>query len=166
MSQEESKARRREELVKAYLNDTITKTFQGISELDEEAANTVLKESCKACVNSWISWFKHNYGYDFDKPDLDAFVAAQNKSQNHFSEGHASTTRQGNIIYDVQTPGRWGCPLVRNHKVVKPFPNLCLCAKNAFKMFFEYGLKRPVKVDLVETCLMGGKTCTLKIELL
>ena len=78
MSQEESKARKKEELARAYLNDTISKTFQGISELDKEAAETVLKESSKACATGWLS-FLTRYGYDPEKADLDAFLLPRKK---------------------------------------------------------------------------------------
>lgn len=166
MSQEESKARRREELVRAYLNDTLSKTFQGISELNKEAAGTVLKETCKACVNSWLSFIKHNYGYDPEKPDLDAFLAAEEKMEKHLSQGKMSVTRQGNIITEVLAAGQCTCPLVKDYKLVKPFPNFCLCAENGVKMLWETALKRPVKLEVIEAYNRGGNSCTMKIELL
>ena len=47
MSQEELKVRKREELVRKYLNDTLTRVYSGISELSEEAAGTVLKAATR-----------------------------------------------------------------------------------------------------------------------
>jgi len=166
MSQEELKARRREELVRAYLNDTLSKIYSGISELSEEAAETVLKEACKACANGWLSFLAHNYSYDPEKPDLDAFLVAEEKMLKRLSEGKVSITRQGNIITEVLTPGYCVCPLVRNYNLVKPFPNYCLCAENSYKVLYEAALKRPVKVEVIESYNRGGNSCTMKIELL
>ena len=166
MSQEESKASRREEFVRAYLNDVISNTFQGVSELNEELAGTVLKETCKSCVSSWLAFIKHNYGYDPEKPDLDAFLVVEEKTQNRISDGKFSISRQGNVITEVLTPGQCSCPLVKEHKLVKPFPNLCKCAENGIKMLWEAALKRPVKMEVTEAYNRGGNSCTMRIELL
>ena len=166
MSQEELKERKREELVRSYLNDTLTRVYSGISELSEEAAEKVLKEACKACATGWLSFFAHNYGYDPEKPDLDAFLVAEEKFLKHLSEGKVSITRQGDTITEVMTPGYCVCPLIKTYGLVKPFPNYCLCARNGYKLLYETALKRPVKVDVVESYNMGGNACTIKIELL
>ena len=166
MSQEELKARKREALVRAYLNDTLSKLYSGVSELSEEAAETVLKEASKACANGWLPFLAHNFGFDPEKFYLDAFLVAEEKMLKDFSGGKASITRQGNIITEILAPGCCTCPLVTVHNMVKPFPNYCLCAKNGYKALYEAALKRPVKVDMIETYNMGGNCCHFKIELL
>jgi hypothetical protein len=164
MNQKESKVREKEELVRSYLNDTLSKTYSGISKLGEEATETVLKESCKACTNGWLGMLAH-YGYDSKKPDIDAFLVAEKKVMERIAEGKASIIKEGNIITEVLTPGHCGCPLVKNYKLVKPFPGLCLCAKNGYKRLYETALQRPAKVEVIETYNRGGNSCTMKIEL-
>lgn len=156
----------KEEAVRAFLNSTIENTFLGISQLDEEAAETVLKNTCKACVSSMLTFLTHNYGYDPEKPDLDAYIAADEKMEKLLTQGQASIIRDGNTIIYTSKSGHCVCPLVKDYKIVQAFPNLCLCTKNCMTALYEAAAKRPVNVEIVEAYNRGGNSCTLKIELL
>lgn len=166
MSQEELKATRKEELARAWISDMLTKAYLGVSELNEDAAETVLKRCSEGCAKSWLSFITRNYGWDPEKSDLGAFLEAQEKFEKRLSGDTVTITREGNIITEAFAPGYCTCPLVRAYKLVKPFPNLCLCAKNTFKATYEAGAKRPVRVEVIESYCRGGNSCTLRIELL
>jgi len=166
MSQEEAKARKREELTKIYLNEFMKHTFEGISQLDEEAAEIVLKNTCKGCVGRVLSFLAHNYGYDPEKSNFDDFMAAEKKLENQMFPGQSSLTREGNIINSIVKAGECVCPFVKDYKVVQPFPNLCSCGKNAIAVLYEAVTKRPVKAELIESYIKGGNCCHFRLELL
>ena len=166
MSQEESKARRREELTSIYINQIIKNTFEGISQLNEEAAETVLKNTCRGCANRVLSFLAHNYGYDPEKPNLDAYMAAEKKMDDLMFPGQSSLTREGNIINSIVKGGECVCPFVRDYKLAQPSPNLCLCGKNAMRVIYEAATQRPVKVELIESYNRGGNCCHFRAELL
>ena len=166
MSEKESKTRRREELTSIYINDILKKTFEGISQLNEEAAETVLKSTCRGCTDRVLSFLAHNYGYDPEKPDLDAFMAAEEKLENLMFPGQSSLTREGNIVNAIVKAGECVCPFVKDYKIAQPFPNLCLCGKNAIAVLYEAATKRPVKAELIECYNRGGNCCHFRVELL
>ncbi|GAI29596.1 unnamed protein product [marine sediment metagenome] len=165
MSQEELTGKK-EELASIYIKEILKNTFEGISQLNEEAADTVLKSTCRGCVARMLSFMAHNYGYDPEKPDLDAFMAAEEKIQNLMFPGQSSLTREGNIITAIVKAGECVCPLVKDYKIVQPSPNLCLCGKNAMAVVHEAATKRPVKVELIESYIRGGNCCHFRAELL
>lgn len=166
MSEEELKAKKKEELTSIYINEILKGTFEGISQLNEEAADTVLKGTCRGCANRVLSFLAHNYGYDPEKPDLDAFMTAEEKLENSMFPGQSSLTREGNIINAIVKAGECVCPFVKDYKMVKPFPNLCLCGKNAIAVLYEAATKRPVKAELIECYNKGGNCCHFRVELL
>ncbi len=166
MSEEESKARKKEELIRTYVNGILKNTYRGISQLDEEAADMVLKGTCRWCADRVLSFVVHNYGYDPEKPDLDAWMVAQEKMDEFFFPGQSSLTREGNIINDIVKVGECVCPLVKDLNLVEPSPNLCLCGKNAMATLYKAATKRPVKVELIESCNRGGNCCHFRAELL
>jgi len=159
------KAMTREEKEAAFKDYLITRTFEGISKLSEETAETVLKHTSQACLKTALSQIIH-FGYDPDKGDIDAFNAAAQKMENMLGEGTAHITRQGNIVDYVTASGRCVCPFVKYYKVVKPFPNQCLCAKNLIKTMYEVAHKGLVKADVIEAYNRGGNCCHFRIELL
>jgi hypothetical protein len=55
------------------------------------------------------------------------------------------------------------CPLVKTLEI-EASPNHCLCTISHLKHLYETALGRPVEVDLIETCLRGGDSCTIKIS--
>ena len=165
MSQEESTSKKGE-LASIYINEILKNTFEGISQLNEEAADTVLKSTCRGCIARMLSFMAHNYGYDPEKPDLDAFVAAEEKIKNLLFPGKSSLTREGNVITAIVKAGECVCPLVKDYKIVPPSPNLCLCGKNTMKVLYEAASKRPVKVELIEGYNRGGNCCHFRAELL
>ncbi len=166
MSEVELKARKREELARIYVNDILRKTFEGISHLNEKQAETVLKTSSKACAERMLAFVAHNYGYNPEKPDLDAFIVASEKLEKLFAQGQASVTKEGNTITHITRPKECVCPLVKDYKIVQAFPNLCLCSKNYVKGLYQAAAKGPVTVELIETLNRGGSCCHFRIELL
>jgi len=166
MSEEESKARKREELTRIHINEVLKRTFEGISQLSEEAAETVLESTCRACVERALAFMAHNYGYDPERPDLDALMVADEKLENIYAQGQASVTKEGNTITWISKTGGCSCTLVKDYGVVRAFPNLCLCSKNFVKALYGAAAKRPVRVEIVESYIRGGDRCHFRIELL
>ena len=166
MSEEESKARKKEELARIYINEIVRNTFHGISQLDEQAAETVLKSTCRGCVERTLAFIAHNYGYDPEKPDLDAYMAGEDKLNNVLIPGKSSRTREGNVITLTVKAGECISPLVRDYKLVQPSTNLCLCSKNFTRVLYEAAAQRSVKVDLIESYNKGGNCCQFRVELL
>lgn len=166
MREEESKTRKRDELARIHINDILKRTFEGISQLTEGAAETVLESTCKACVDRALAFMAHNYGYNPEKPDLDAFIAADEKLENLYAQGQASVTREGDTITWISKTGGCSCTLVKDYGIVRAFPNLCLCSKNFVKVAYQAAAQRPVKVELVESYIRGGNCCHFRIELL
>ena len=166
MSEEEAKTRKIEELTRIYINKTLKNTFEGISQLDEESAETVLKSTCRGCADRVLSFLAHNYGYNPEKPDLDAYMAAEEKMDDLMFHGQSSLTREDNIINSIVRVGECVCPYVKDYKLAPPFPNLCLCGKNAMRIIYEAAAQRPVRVELIEGCNRGGNCCHFRAELL
>ena len=166
MSEEELKARKREELTRIYINEILKNTFEGISQLDEEAAETVLKSTCRGCADRTLSLLAHKYGYDPKKHDLDAYIAAEEKVDNLLFPGQSSITKEGNIITYISKAGECACPLVKDYKIAQPSPNLCLCSKNFVRVMYEAAAKRPAKVEVIESYNRGGNCCHFRVELL
>lgn len=166
MSEDESRARKREELSRIYINEILRKTFEGIGQLSEEAAETVLQSSCRGCAQNTLAFVAHNYGYDPEKPDIDAYIVAAEKMEKRFAEGQASITKEGNTVTHLIKPGACICPLVKDFKIVPAFPNLCLCSKNYLEFLYGAAAQRPAKAELIETYNRGGNCCHFRIELL
>ena len=166
MSQEELKAKKMEELTRIYLNEFMKHTFEGISQLNEEASEIVLKNTCKGSVGRVLSFLAHNYGYNPEKSNLDAFMAAEEKLESQMFHGQSSLIKEGNIINSIVKAGECVCPFVKDYKIVQPFPNLCSCGKNAIAFLYETVTKRPVKAELIESYIQGGNCCHFRLELL
>jgi hypothetical protein len=47
---------------------------------------------------------------------------------------------------------------------IEASPNHCLCTTSHLKHLYETALGRPVDVELIETCLRGGDSCTIRIS--
>jgi hypothetical protein len=47
---------------------------------------------------------------------------------------------------------------------IETSPNHCLCTVSHLQHLYETGLGRPVRVELLETCLRRGNSCTIKIS--
>jgi len=166
MSEEESKTRKREELTRIYIDGVLKNTYEAINQLDEEAAEEVLKGTCRGCTDRVLSFLANNYGYDPENPDVDAYMAAERKMDDLMFPGQSSLTREGNIINSIVKGGECVCPFVKDYKLAKPFPNLCLCGKNAMRVIYEAASQRPVKVELIEGYNRGGNCCHFRAELL
>ena len=166
VSEGELKDKKTEELVRTYVNGMLKNTYRGIAQLDEESADKVLQGTCKGCAERVLSFIVHNYGYDPEKPDLDAWMVAQEKMDEFFFPGQSSLTKEGNIINDIVKVGECVCPLVKDFNLVEPSANLCLCGKNTMRTLYEWATQRPVKVELIEGCNRGGKCCHFRAELL
>jgi len=135
--------------------------FKGVAKLDEKAANTVLHEVGQACGDYELGYMALQ-GLQLPTSDIDAFLKAHEKGENAASGGQSKMTRAGNTATLV-IKGGCACPLVKFLKIERS-ANHCLCTLNHLKHVYERGLGRPVKVELIETYLRGGESCTIKMS--
>jgi hypothetical protein len=162
---EEKKKKLTEEKKAAFLKDVLAKTYAGIAELNEEDAYKVLRKSCLACNSSAKSFMSKNYGYDFSKPDLDKYLAAEEKMEKAARDDRSTLTREGNTVTLEAPFHECICPLVL-YKIVEPFPNLCLCGIDWGKIMLGEASGKPVKsAKLVDSVNRGGKSCRFRYEL-
>jgi len=69
----------------------------------------------------------------------------------------------GDFALGHMVKGGCVCPLVKALRI-EPTRNHCLCTLNHLKHLYETGLGRPVEVELVETYLRGGNSCTIRMS--
>jgi hypothetical protein len=135
--------------------------FKGVGQLDEEAANTVLAEVGKTCGDFALGGMRLR-GLETPAADVDAFLEAHESGENIASGGRSKLTREGRTATLV-IEGGCVCPLIKALQV-EPTPNHCLCTASHLKHVYETGLGRPVEVELIETYLRGGNSCTIRMS--
>lgn len=159
---EENMPRELEFFSREVLPSLATRAFlKGVGNLDEKSAHIVLKEVGSACGGFELG-LMGLLGLTFPPDDIDTFLEAHEKGENVASGGLSKVTREGNTATLV-VKGGCVCPLVRTLKL-EPTANHCLCTLNHLKHVYETGLDRPVKVELIETYLRGGDSCTIKMS--
>jgi hypothetical protein len=135
--------------------------FKGIGKLDREAANAVLSETGKLCGGFTLASMTAR-GLQIPTGDVDAFLEAHAKSEDVASGGKSKLTREGDAV-TIVIEGGCVCPLVKTLQI-EASPNHCLCTISHLEHLYETGLGRPVGVELLETCLRGADSCTIKIS--
>jgi len=139
--------------------------FKGVGKLDESAAESVLKEVGSGCGGFELGLMALK-GVKIPLQDIDAeidaFLEVHEMGENVASGGQSRLTREGNTATLV-IKGGCMCPLVK-HLDIEPTHNHCLCTLHHLKHVYEAALNRPVKVELLETYLRGGDSCTIRMS--
>jgi hypothetical protein len=135
--------------------------FKGVGDLDQEAASTVLSETGRLCGSFTLASMSAS-GLEIPAADVDTFLEAHAQTESVASGGRSKLTREGDSV-TIVIEGGCVCPLVKTLKI-EASPNHCHCTVGHLKHLYEAGLGRPVEVELKETCLRGGETCTIKIS--
>jgi len=135
--------------------------FKGVGKLDQEAASTVLSETGRLCGGFTLASMSAS-GLETPTENIDAFLEAHAKTESVASGGRSKLTRDGDAV-TIVIEGGCVCPLVKTLEI-EASPNHCHCTVSHLKHLYETGLGRPVEVELVETCLRGGDTCTIRIS--
>jgi hypothetical protein len=80
--------------------------------------------------------------------------------------------RQGNILVQYYTPRTYGKPrrcfcglMVALPEGVNVSPAYCQCSRGFVEKYWEGALGRPVKAEVIETCLTGANECKFIIHL-
>jgi len=140
--------------------------FKGVGKLDEKAADIVLKEVGCGCGGFELGLMALK-GVKIPLPDIDAdidaFLKVHEIGENVASGGRSTLTREGNTATLVIKGGGCVCPLVKVLDI-EPTANHCLCTLNHLQHVYEKALNRPVKVELIETYLRGGDSCTIMMS--
>lgn len=139
--------------------------FRGVGKLDERSAESVLKEVGTGCGDFELGLMTLK-GLNVPLQDIDAeidgFLRIHEMGENVASGGRAKITRDGNSATLV-IKGGCVCPLVKKLDI-EPSSNHCLCTLHHLKHVYETVLDRPVEVELLETHLRGGNSCTIRMS--
>ena len=80
--------------------------------------------------------------------------------------------RQGNILVQYYTPHTYSTPrrcfcglMVALPEGVNTSPTYCQCSRGFVEKYWEGALGRPVKVEVIETCLTGADECKFIINI-
>jgi hypothetical protein len=155
-----------EDFGKEILPPLATKLFfKGVGKLDERSAETVLKEVGTGCGDFELGLMMLK-GVNMPLQDVDAeidrFLQVHEMGENVASGGRSKITRDGNSATLV-IKGGCVCPLVKKLDI-EPSSNHCLCTLHHLKHVYETVLNRPVQVELLETYLRGGNSCTIRMS--
>ena len=139
--------------------------FRGVGKLSEAEAEVVLREVGSGCGDFELGLMALK-GVSVPLKDLDAeidaFLKVHEMGENVASGGRSKLTREGNSALLV-IKGGCMCPLVK-HLDIEPTPNHCLCTYSHLKHVYEKVLNRTVNVELLETYLRGGNSCTIRMS--
>ena len=140
------------------------KKFMGVLDenLDEPTRNKVMECNGKVCFSSYLK----KEGHVINPVSFDRFV----KWAENVTDG--SIRIEGNTIYFAYMSNYQGkpapeemclCPFVES-KPSGLSPTYCQCSVGYVREYFSRILGRPVKVELQESVLRGGKRCRFKID--
>jgi hypothetical protein len=138
--------------------------FRGVGKLDEKSADIVLKEVGSACgeFELGLMALKGVKIPSVTDAEIDHFLQVHELGENIASGGQSKLTRQGNSATLV-VKGGCACPLIEVLGI-EPTWNHCLCTASHLKHVYQTVLNKPVEVELVETYLRGGKSCTIRMS--
>jgi len=138
--------------------------FKGVGKLDEKSADIVLREVGSGCgeFELGLMALKGVKIPSITDEEIDHFLRVHELGENIASGGQSKITREGNIATLV-VKGGCACPLIKVLGV-EPTSNHCLCTANHLKHVYETVLNKPVKVELIETYLRGGQSCTIRMS--
>lgn len=97
MDQKKSRVKT-EGFAQAWFNDTLTRAYQCIGELDEKGAEIVLSRGSEACSKYWLSLLQKKYGWDPEGSNFEVSLKAREAFEKHISNGKTSIIRKGNVI--------------------------------------------------------------------
>lgn len=127
----------------------------GLTELDDEHRNTVLKQCAKACAHSYtVSLFQDARA---SGSDMNSFVNSLQRLIPHATY-ELKNKNQIRVTYD-----KCGCDLVTMGLVNSPL--LCQCSAYNLQENLEQSLRHPVSVQLISSILRGDQQCVLLAKL-
>jgi len=160
--QEKSKitAERNEEVIKELYKVIFT-------EMDIETATEILAKNGRACADSFARRLPPG-----SLDSLDNFLKAASSSGKESTKGIPSEIQrdrkvriEGNTVYwTLNNDGKCICHLIRGG-IVEPHPRLGICCTNWVRRQFERFTNKPVRVELIDEPLQGGKECQFKVTI-
>lgn len=138
--------------------------FKGVGKLDEKSADTVLREVGRGCgeFELGLMALKGVKVPATGEEEIEHFLKVHELGENIASGGQSRLTRKGSTATLV-VKGGCACPLVKVLDI-EASGNHCLCTLNHLKHVYETVLNRPVTVELLETYLRGGDSCTIRMS--
>jgi hypothetical protein len=138
------------------------------NEMDIEEATRILAQQGRACADSFVKRLPPGSLDSFEK-----FLNAASNAGKERAEGipqeiqrKRSVERKGNVIYwTLDNDGKCICHLLRAG-LVDPHPRLGICCSNWVKRQIErFTEGKPVRVELIDEPLQGGKECRFKVTI-
>lgn len=138
--------------------------FKDVGKLDEKAADIVLKEVGSGCgeFELGLMALKGVKMPATTEAEIEHFLKVHELGENIASGGQSRLTRMGDTATLV-VKGGCACPLVKVLDI-EASGNHCLCTLNHLKHVYETVLGKPVKVQLLQTYLRGGDSCTIRMS--
>jgi hypothetical protein len=138
------------------------------NEMDIATATQILAKQGRACADSFARRLPPG-----SLDNLDSFLQAASNVGKDKVEGVPSeiqrkrtVERKGNIIYwTLDNDGKCICHLLRAG-LVEPHPRLGICCTNWVKRQIERFTSKPVRVELIDEPLQGGKQCKFKVTMM
>ena len=155
------RASKRMEFVDGWLG----RFFQAVDgTLDEGARERLMVANGRSCFAAYAGPAKKEPGPDaLDK--FKAWIKEQGKDRGYRLDGDAiSFEFVGSAETGQASPeGICLCPTAEAQKAGTLSPTFCLCSVGYVQEMHERMLGRPVKVELVEAVLRGGKRCKFRM---
>ena len=139
------------------------------NEMDLEQATEILSKQGRACADSFVKRLPAGSLDDFESFLKAASNVGKDKVEGIPSEiqRKRKVERKGNTIYwTLDNDGKCICHLLRSG-LVEAHPRLGICCTNWVKRQIErFSGNKPVKVELIDEPLQGGKECKFKITIM
>ncbi len=149
--------------------EVIKKVYDVIfNEMDIAEATKILAKQGRACADSFAKRLPPG-----SLDDLESFLKAASNVGGDKVQGMPSeiqrkrmVEKKDNVIYwTLDNDGKCICHLLRAG-LVEPHPRLGICCTNWVKRQIERFTAKPVKVELIDEPLQGGKQCKFKVTIM
>jgi hypothetical protein len=143
---------REKEFIRNWLSDLLDTIDK---EVDTETKVKLMEGCGRGCFNRFQ--FKKDIALK-GMGDIDKLIEAYSNNFEIWKEGDTVHIRYGEVSKGCYCPAAKG-------RAPKENDLHCECTRTTHQTIFETALKRPFKVDILETVRRGGKTCHFLVHL-
>lgn len=150
-----------------FVDGWVRRFFEAIDQtLDEPSRERLMTANGRSCYAAYAGAPKKQPGPDAVE-ELRAWIAKDGKKQGYALEGQAiSFEFVGSAETGQASPESVClCPTAEAQKAGSFSPTYCLCSVGYVQEMHERLLGRPVKVELVDAVLRGGKRCKFRMTI-
>ncbi len=136
------------------------KVIERIDKLLDKKVRFKIREECACCVSPGTKRIKTMKRLFQENPDLNKFIAAVQAS----GLLGAKVERKGNSIYVGFGVGRCVCTSINATKEPVSI-TYCHCGKGHVIKMFEAAFQKPLRGDVLTSCISGSDDCRFRIYL-